>query len=98
MTDETFDASTTRAPQNIREVGFVVDGIRKDVERLDHKLDRYVTDHKSAHTVLESAVAANTEWRKERQVWERLAKWAVGTNLVAIVALTLAIFTFVAGR
>lgn len=98
MTDEAFDASSGRSPQNIREVGFVVDAIREDVRRLDHKLDRYVTDHESRHTVLESAVAANTEWRKERQVWERLAKWAVGTNLIAIIALTLAVVTFVTGR
>jgi hypothetical protein len=97
MTD-VFDESTLRAPQTIREVGIIVAGIREDVERLDHKVDRYVTDHQAAHTVLESACAANTEWRRERQVWERLAKWAVGTNLVAIVSLLLAIFTFVAGR
>ena len=92
------DVSNGRTPQNIREVGFVVDAIKTDLQRLEGKFDLYVTDHRGAHRVLEASVNANTDFRKERQVWERLAKWAIGTNLVAIVALVLALITFASGQ
>ena len=92
------DEPNGRTPQNIREVGFVVDAIKRDVAALDGKLDRYVRDHQAEHRILSSAVAENTDWRKERQVWERLAKWAIGTNLIAIIGLVLALFAFLDGR
>lgn len=92
MTDEPING---RAPQNIREVGFVVDGIRKDVERLDSKMDRYVSQHAAEHVVTNAAVAANTDWRKERQVYEQLMRWVIGTNLAGIVAIILAVVALV---
>lgn len=98
MTDDALPLNGSRSPQTIREVGYVVEGIRDDVERLDHKVDAYIVMHGDSHKLLQVEVAANTDWRKSRQVYESLMRWVIGTNLVGIIAVIVLLLTYFEGK
>ena len=90
MTDEPRNGS----PSTLREVGIEVAHLRDDFIELRQELRAYIATHADAHKVIESEVRMNTDWRKERQVYEGLVKWLVGSNLAVLVGLVIGVLVF----
>lgn len=101
MTDEPRNGS----PSTVREVGIEVahlrddfvelrTGLRDDFVELRTELRSYIAVHADAHKILEAEVRTTTDWRKERQVYEGLIKWLVGSNLAVLVGVVIAVLAF----
>jgi len=99
MSDDPHEANGNgRSPQTVREVGFVVEGLRADIKRLDARLGGYIATHDRDHDQIDATIEANTDWRKGRQAQESLIRWLIGTNLLALVSAVVAVLAIVVER
>jgi hypothetical protein len=81
--------------QTIPELGAEVRGLRDElrayVQRHDREHERLGKDHRQHLAELNVAIAANTEFRMQRQAYEHLVRWLVGSNVGVLIGLCITV-------
>lgn len=90
-----FRVPNREAPQTVREVGLVLQSLWDDLE--EYKIEQRLRDaaHRNEYLELKREVSDNTDFRKERMVYERLFKWLIGSNVAVVIGLIIAVITLI---
>lgn len=78
--------------------------LRSYVGRHDRQHDELCSQHdelrrelKSESAELEALVSVNTSWRLERQAWEKVGRFVIGSNVLVLVGLIALLARLIAG-